>query len=674
MKNLFLILSLLILFQGCATDRANETEERTCQEYSLVTITDIEPRGWLHEFLVRQREGLTGHIEETGYPFNTGMWTGRIQLDPHTEKEKERSFSADGVEEKPDTGVFWWPYEQTGYYIDGTIKAGYLLGDSFLINRAREQIEYNLDNPREDGRMAPAKMIGRWHNWPYAGFFRSFMTEYQVSGDERIIEAMHRHYLTFSAEDFQDELDVCNVEELCWLFEKTGDTSLLQMAEEAYALNSSRRENRNRDGRNMVFTSDRKPDYHGVVYFEIVKIPALLYSCTGKEAYLDEALQGIEKMERYNMLASGVPSTTEHLNGTSVRAGHESCNLATLPYTYGIMLRTTGEPAWADKIEKAVFNAGIGAITKNFTAHQYFSAPNQVIVTLNSNHFGYYPTNLAYCPGHIVSCCTGNIHRFMPYYIMQMWLKTKNNGIAAALYGPSEISTRAGEANVPVTIKQHTHYPFDEAIEFEISTEEKTEFEFQLRIPSWCKDPEISLNGTKLEENIEPGTFYTLHREFSDGDRITLSLPMNIETTKWPGQGVSFERGPIVYSYPVPDSTVLRPDFEKASENFPACEFYPAGAWQYSPLLDGTNGIKMVRNDKSSYPWDPDAPPVKLIIGARKIKNWDLKKVREEKNGEIHYETPGFPEDPVFSEQIQNIELIPYGCTYLRLTVFPTGD
>jgi hypothetical protein len=55
------------------------------------------------------------------------------------------------------------------------------------------------------------------------------------------------------------------------------------MAEKAYALFKEYPYNRNRDNRDMDFVSDRIPDYHGVVYFEIVKIPALLYEVTGKK-------------------------------------------------------------------------------------------------------------------------------------------------------------------------------------------------------------------------------------------------------------------------------------------------------------------------------------------------------------------------------------------------------
>jgi hypothetical protein len=260
----------------------------------------------------------------------------------------------------------------------------------------------------------------------------------------------------------------------------------------------------------------------------------------------------------------------------------------------------------------------------------------------------------------------------MPYYAMQMWMKTPDNGVAATLFGPSSISTLASKENTPVVITQSTRYPFEESIEFEINTDEAAEFEFLLRIPGWSTVPEVELNGEKLKKEPEPGTFYSIKRKFADGDIIRLSVPMAIKLAGWPNRGISIERGPVVYSFNIPDSTVIAGDFSKSTPEFPAYDIYPAGTWQYSPVIIKNEDIQVVLNEDYSYPWDPGNPPVKLRVPARKVLNWDLKPVETDYGR--NFNITGFPELPDLSDETETISLVPYGSTLLRVTVFPRAE
>ncbi|RLD53521.1 MAG: hypothetical protein DRI97_13300, partial [Bacteroidetes bacterium] len=455
---------ILLAIHACSPDQAVTADVPPYSTFYKVKISDVQPEGWIREFLERQKSGLTGHIEVAGYPFNTCMW---------------------GCEKMEGSYKEWWPYEQTAYYLDGAFRLGLLLNDEELLEKARSNMEYVMEHIDSTGRVS-TQLADRWWRWPYASFFRLFMTEYQETGDRTYVEALHNHYLTFTANDFADDLELANVEELCWIYGKTGDQRMLDTAEEAYRLFNSSIENRNRAGADMQFASDRIPDHHAVVYLELVKIPAILYSYTGNENYLNDAIHGIEKMEKYHMLIAGLPSSTEHFTGTSELSGTETCNTAVFPYTYGHMLRITGEANLGDKIERAVFNGGIGAITKDFKAHQYFSAPNQFIATLTSNDYGHHPARMAFAPGHDVECCTGNVNRFMPYYVEQMWLKTQDHGLVAALFGPCSVRAEAGKKSVLLTIVEETDYPFSERIDFKIQTRESVTFPLYIRIPQWC--------------------------------------------------------------------------------------------------------------------------------------------------------------------------------------------
>ena len=128
---------------------------------------------------------------------------------------------------------------------------------------------------------------------------------------------------------------------------------------------------------------------HGVTMNELMKIPMILYAHTGKEEYLQAALKADYKMETPNMLIDGINSSTEALAGNDPLASHETCDISDYTWTMGYYLMTTGDPQWADRIEKGIFNGGLGSITKDFRSMQYFSCPNQFIATGNSNHNGF---------------------------------------------------------------------------------------------------------------------------------------------------------------------------------------------------------------------------------------------------------------------------------------------
>lgn len=620
--------------------------------YSKLKISDIHPQGWIKEFLERQKSGLTGHIEVAGYPFNTTMWAGNK------------------IEGSPEA---WWPYEQTGYYIDGVNRLGYLLGDNALKQKAKEQTNYVLEHIDPTTGRVSTILLDRWARWPYVGFFRTYMTDYDETNDKSIVEALHKHYLTFTAKDFADDLELANVELICWLYGITKDEKLIKMAEEAYHLFKSDINNRNRAGSDIQFGADVKPNHHVVVYLELVKIPAILYSYTGKKEYLSEALNGIQQAEKYNMLISGLPSSTEHFAGISELSGTETCNTAVFPYTYGYFMRITGDATLGDKIEKAVFNASIGSITKDFKSHQYFSSPNQVIATMNSNDYGHNSARMSFLPGHDVECCTGNVNRFMPYYVEQMWLTDADNGLVASLFGPSSVDVNVGKNSIPVSVIESTNYPFSEKIEFTFHMKESVNFPFSIRIPKWSTNTQIAINGKPIEAKLTPGTFYKLEQTFSNNDIITLTLPMEVSVSNWQNNGVGIERGPLVYSLPIISSDSIIKNYEKSNVDFPAIERRPNSDWNYALNVSENEkkSFEIIENKQSGYLWDQGNTPILIRVPAKKISNWKMKEAIDSKTGKMFLTTPEFPSTLQTEDKTEYIDLVPYGCTLLRISVFP---
>jgi len=92
-----------------------------------------------------------------------------------------------------------------------------------------------------------------------------------------------------------------------------------------------------------------------------------------------------------------------------------------------------------------------------------------------------------------------NMHQGWTKYAQHLWYKTQDNGLATLVYGPNKLNTTVGKNNTAVSINEVTAYPFNDEIGFEIATKNTAQFEWKLRIPSWCADAIITVNGKEIQ-------------------------------------------------------------------------------------------------------------------------------------------------------------------------------
>ena len=630
-------------------------EAQSSSKYQTGQATDIHPRGWLQTMMQRQHDGLTGHPEALSYPYNSCLWAGEIS-------RADESYGAN-----------WWRYEQTAYYTEGLLKLGYEIGADEIVAKAMEGIEYTLTHPDENGVLGNSTLVGI--TWPMSVFFRVLQAKYEHDGDERIPAALERHYLNFIPNDLASGIvggrNIMSIEGILWTYGKTGNAKLLQLAEDAWAI-------QDRFAVDETAIMSAEPFYmHAVTFSEMLKLPLLLYAYTGNQHYLDLAMTAVRKVERESMLPDGVPSSAEFLYGNSIGTSHETCVIVDYAWTLSHFLQVTGQAEWADKIEQAVYNAGMGAITKDFRSLQYFSSVNQFIATGSSNHniYKHGSTWMAYRPTHETECCSGNVNRMLPNFVSRMWMTDSEGGAVAAIYGPSEATFTTD--NGAVTITCETDYPFGETLTFTVSGTEGATLPLTLRIPAWCSNAAVAVNGSPIDLTLTAGTFVRLSHAVKSGDVVTLMLPMTIEKKVLEGQGICFQRGPLLYAYAIPQQ--MTEDTEeyanmhgKKPENpdFKCWNITPTGAFNYAFADDGqaiSVNYPAIEEIGGTIPFDLNYTPVTLRIPVKQI-DWSLVDDRY---------TPALPEQgklTLLSDETQFIDLVPYGCTELRLTVFPDAE
>ena len=643
------LIALVVLLLAGTPLRAEEAVQYF-GAFREVSPAAIEPQGWLKEMLHRQAEGLARHHAVSGYPYDTCLWAGVMPPSPNPKAKK------------------WWPYEQAGYLVDGLERLGLMSGDRAILGEADASVRYILAHPAADDSLGPTD-IGPT-NWPHAVVFRALMASYSAKPNPAIPQALRKHYLARPS-DYGNARDSANIEAILWTYAQSGDPKLLEIARRTYdnfnhiapaaPPGSASPASASSPATSLgALLSDDKIIEHGVTFNETAKLPALLYLYTGDPTLLAATVNAYKKIDRDHMLASGMHSANERLDGNDPWKLTETCDVTDYTWTVGYLLMASGDATWADHIEKAIFNAGLGAISKDFKSHQYFSSPNQVIATHGICKVQN-PDRLAFRPGHDVECCSGNVHRFLPNFALRQWMTTPQGGVVAALYSPSRFTTTISGATV--TIEQQTDYPFSDEVKLILHTTAPVRFPISLRAPGWCAQPTMRVN-SETQHTMRPGRFATVDRTFSDGDQIVLRFPMSVTIHKWGADKVSLERGPLVYSLRIAEDAEPVHGV-KTSSDFPAWDIRPASPWNYAITLgdsDLAEGVKVLTNPAEGFPWDPGSAPVELQLPATRVQNWTFPD-----NGG----NPRFPVKMNLSGSLETVTLVPYGTTRLRLTVFP---
>ena len=630
--------------------------------FQELPVGAVRPQGWLMSWLLRQCDGLSGHPESMAFPYNTCQLAGVIGPAPVKH------------------GEIWWPYEQNGYFFDAASRLSLLVEHDRVRSLHRASLDYILANSTDHGYGASV-----W-GWPNAVIGRGLLATISAAPgapeSQTLVRIMQR-YLTTNAHTH--DRDGVNAEEAFWLYARGGDPRLLAYARSVYQdyTNSSSWSSPEK------IHADPPFHQHGVTAAETLKILALNYIYTGDVDSLHLAQAAYGKAIAEALMPDGGMVSAENLGPSTFGSLHETCDLTDWSWSMGYCLMADGDARWADHIERVVFNALPGAVTKDFKQAQYFSGANQVLCTSLSSRGRFASTRMSYRAAHDTPCCVGNVSRAMPNYVARQWMKTPQGALAAVLYGPCELNTTVDVQ--PVTILQQTDYPFRDTIHFTLHTAHPIHLTLQLRIPGWCTGARIEVNGKPYAADTPAGSFASVTRTFRNGDTVLLTLPMQVHLEPWYDSGaVAVVRGPLLYSVDIDEKRVElthdTPAVEKVLyglfiQNVPVVEFYPRSEWRYGvdeSLAARVREIKVIESPMSDNPFVTGHAPVHLEMPLRKLPQWQADWVAEpppSPNGDlVAVKTPG---DMPTADEMRNPDtpaakrMVPSGSTQLRLTTLP---
>lgn len=638
--------------------------------YTDIPLGAIHPTGWLRDQLELMRDGTTGHLDEVYWKVkNDNGWLGG---------------KGDGWEETP-------------YWLDGAVPLAYLLNDTTLKAKVQKYLDWTLDHQRPSGYFGPITKAERdsgvvitlanpekgedW--WPKMLMLKALKQYYTATNDERVIRFL-TNYFHYELEalkkcpinhwtDWAQSRGTENIMVAQWLYQKTGDQKLLELADElnkqCYAWSQWL------GGRDWVINAAAHQDdsdwmhRHGVNVGMALKAPALEYQRTGDSTYLTDLKTGFNDIMNLHGLPNGAFSADEDLHGNLPTQGTELCAIVEDMFSLEEDIAITGDVRYMDALERITFNALPAQTTVDYNNKQYFQIPNQPVIEKGvfefSLPFGREMNNvLGMRSGY--TCCLANMHQGWTKYAQHLWYKTQDNGLASLVYGPNELRTTVGKDNAQVGIDEVTDYPFGDQIGFKISARKPVNFEWKLRIPSWCAEGIVSLNGKELQR-AKGGHFVIIGRTWSDKDKLTLKLPMQVSTSQWGHNSRAIERGPLVYALKLGER------WEKATDAHEGDYFsvYPTENWNYgltSNIISDPKTLQVSASPRNGkFAWDEQHASIEITATARQIPGWKL-------NGGIA-DQPVTDRDGEYrgavSDTVHTITLIPYGFTKVRIVAFP---
>ncbi|QXV65114.1 glycoside hydrolase family 127 protein [Mucilaginibacter sp. 21P] len=633
--------------------------------YIELPLGAIKPQGWLREMLVRAKNGATGNLDNL-YPLVMGKRNGWLGGD----------------------GDLW---ERGPYWIDGLLPLAYILQDKQLIAKVKPWIEWSIKSQRPDGYFGPSHDLGPERGiqrdnaqdwWPKMVMLKVLQQYYSATGDKRVINLMTNYFKYQLKELPSKPLDHWtfwaryrggeNLAMVYWLYNITGDKFLLNLGDLIHKQTF--------DYTNAFLNTDLlSTDYsiHGVNLAEGMKEPIVYYQHHPEARYTDAMVKAFKDLRKFDESVPGLFGADESLHGNNPTQGSELCTAVEMMYTLENGLSITGDLNYADHLERIAFNALPTQISADYNTHQYFQQANQVMLTRQTRNFDVNHDGTDVCYGLLTGypCCTSNMHQGWPKFVQNLWYATPDKGIAALVYSASEVEAVVA-GHTKVNIREETNYPFDEAIKFTINFDKKQTkavFPFELRVPKWCTLANVKVNGREVQQ-AKAGETIKLNRTWKSGDVVELTLPMHIFKNTWYENSMSVERGPIVYALKIGEQEKQVQNTKDPQEyGSTYLEVLPTTPWNYGLIRVDDNKLAeayKVENVKpaGNYPWTQAAAPIQLKTKGRRIPTWQL---YNETAGPQPY---GNIWNFVTDKNEEELTLIPYGCTRLRISLFPVID
>ena len=268
--------------------------------------------------------------------------------------------------------------------------------------------------------------------------------------------------------------------------------------------------------------------YQGLLEYYLVK---------GRKDLFDAAVATCDQIIRDEINVAGGSAASEawfhgaekqHLPYTRLQ---ETCVTTTWMRFAEKLLELTGDPKYADELEKSFYNIYLGSMNRDCTEFAAY-------VPLN----GYRYSGHHHCYMH-TNCCNANGPRGFLAFLRALFC-AKDDTAVMNFYVSGKEKIKLPKSGRTVIFESYALYPKTGYVRLTNRTVEKGDFTLALRIPAWSAKTAIKVNGQDVKDAIKPGAYFNLSRTWTIGDVVDIWFDMAVKVHTL-DHYLAFSRGPI---------------------------------------------------------------------------------------------------------------------------------